>query len=316
MTENKNGTGITLCELKERIYKTLGEYSANGVEINDSEYEKSDLEKKILMCINTAVTKASMHLPVYTLIKDVYFPEIKYAFTKQNVALPEKGRLVVETDTKCARNAFVVKCSGSFSVYQGENVLYETSSDRSMEITKHAFTFDASDDGFVTFVSKEGGVYIDTLYTASGTFFDVIDSAEHFPDFGTTFAKMDGNISEITYAEKDGKSIPVYKYTVKDSYVYTDELNSGKSSLHYTPVLNVFTEESDEDEILLLPEITVCGVVYLAASELCELSDTQAFNALTYKYRDIALNCYDRQKEYHRNSFYDTSVRKIIGKGV
>ena len=37
MTENKNGTGITLCELKERIYKTLGEYSANGVEINDYE---------------------------------------------------------------------------------------------------------------------------------------------------------------------------------------------------------------------------------------------------------------------------------------
>ena len=47
-------TGIKLCELKERIYKTLGEYSANGVEIREFEYEKSDMEKKILMCINSA----------------------------------------------------------------------------------------------------------------------------------------------------------------------------------------------------------------------------------------------------------------------
>lgn len=309
-------TGIKLCELKERIYKTLGEYSANGVEIREFEYEKSDMEKKILMCINSAVTKAVEHLPMYTLSKEIYFPEIKEIYAKRNFVLPENHTLELPTEAECARFAFVVKCSGGFSVLQGNRTLYESKSDRGMEIAKHAFVFEASDEGVVTLSAGKGGLYVDVLYMADGNNFDLIESPENFPDYGMTFAKTNDDIMEITYAEHDGKSIPVYNYSAKDGYVYTGLKNYGKTMLHYTPKVHVFTEDSEEDEMLLLPEITVLAVVYLAASELCSLSDSAAFGNLSYKYREIALNCYDRQKEYSRNSFYGTSDRKLTEKGI
>jgi len=318
---NNNGTsGVTLAELKDRIYKAIGEYSVNGQEIAVTAFEKADMEKSIINAINVSVTKAIQYLPVYTRTLELYFPDIIPLLFKEKIELKQGEEKCF--DIKGGSENAVIRlccCGNARAITSFEDTVLaeqEILCEKNGEIKTYTFVSALPKGTQISITALEGGVYIDSVYCADIVGVCKENEIEHFPKFGKTFAKADVAIQRITYAAKDGKSIPVHKYSYKNGYVYTCTEEIGKTILHYIPSPMVFTQDSPEDEMLCLPEITVCAIVYLAASELCPASDADVYNRLTYKYRDIVLNCYDRNKEDRRNSFYTKKKRGIPERGT
>ncbi len=322
MTYNNNNgaSGVTLAELKDRIYKAIGEYSVNGEEIAVTAFEKADMEKSIINAINVSVTKAIQYLPVYTRTLELYFPDIIPLLFKEKIEL--KLGEQVRFDIKDTAEKAVIRlcyCGNAKVVTSFEDTVlaeHQISCEKNGEIKTSTFVSALPKGTQISITALEGGVYIDSVYCADIVGVCKENEIEHFPKSGKTFAKADAAIQQITYAAKDGKNIPVHNYSYKNGYVYACAEESGKTLIHYTPSPTVFTQNSPEDEMLCLPEITVCAIVYLAASELCPASDADVYNRLTYKYRDIVLNCYDRNKEDRRNSFYTQKKRGIPERGI
>ncbi len=317
MTNNHNtGTyGVTLAELKERIYKALGEHSVNGEQVPVTAFEKADMEKSIINAINTSVTRAVQYLPVFTRITELYFPEIKALLFKEKMNLKEGEQRRFEVENASGKAVVKISCCGNARIEAivGGQTLCEhiASCEKCGEIKTFSFAFELENGAKLCVTALDGGVYIDSLYCADAEGLCADKDAECFPKYGETFAKACADIRQISYASSEGESIPVYKYSYHNGYVYTSAENAGKTLLHYLPKPLVFTQDSDADEKLCLPEITICAIVYLAASELCSSADADVYNRLSYKYRDIVLNCYDRNKEERRNSFYSSKARNL-----
>ncbi len=317
MTNNHNtGTyGVTLAELKERIYKALGEHSVNGEQVALTAFEKADMEKSIINAINTSVVRTVQYLPAFTRITELYFPEIKALLFKEMIKLEEGEQRRFEVEDGSDMAVVKICCCGNARIeaLKGDEVLceYNASCEKIGEIKTFSFALALEKGCEIAITALDGGVYIDSLYCADAHGLCMGKDAECFPQYGTTFAKTDADIKQISYASSNGKSIPVYKYSCDNGYVYTSSENTGKTILHYIPMPHAFTEDSGADEKLSLPEITICAIVYLAASELCSYEDADVYNRLTYKYRDIVLNSYDRNKEDRRNSFYCAKTRNF-----
>lgn len=313
-TKTNNSSAISLAELKERIYKTLGEYSINGEHISDSSYEKVDMENRIIDAINTAVTRGIQYLPVFTHETNVYFPYMKYLCFKENISLQENERLCLECANCNGKIAIRLCANGKLSVkasVNGTTVMQEQLLETQFsKLDTHILSFECDNCAYIEITALEKASFIDSVYALDVSGFENEDLC-FLPEYNQTFAKADSDIQKITYAVCRGKSIPVYEYKVKDGYVYTNCKNEGKTIFHYLPKVREFTNESGEDEQLCLPEITICAIIYLAASELCTTGDADVYNRLSYNYRDIVQNCYDRQRDYKRNGFFTKAGEKL-----
>lgn len=101
--------------------------------------------------------------------------------------------------------------------------------------------------------------------------------------------------------------IPPSKYRIVDDKLVCFTVTQGESAiLEYSVKINDFTEETNQNEKVNLPDISADALVYLTAAELCPTDYSELFSRLMYKYRDLALNCYNsgEVKKSARNSFY------------
>ena len=315
MTNTKKHHGISLGELKERIYKTLGEYSVNGEIISGESYEKADMENRMIGAINTSVTKALQYLPVFTYETEVYFPQMKYLAYRGNENLSNGKKLSLICKDCAGKTVLNLYASGNVCVkiISNENVIVQKQLCGTCfsKVDKHFVTFEASGVCNIELTPLETSAFVDSVYVVDMSAFGEDFDLSLLPEYNKTFARIDDNVQKITYAACNNKSIPVYEYDVENGYVYTSCNNEGKTIIHYLPEPKAFTNDSGEDEMLCLPEITICAIVYLAASELCSTQDADIYNRLAYNYRDIVLNCYDRQREYGRNCFYSNPSEKL-----
>ena len=105
------------------------------------------------------------------------------------------------------------------------------------------------------------------------------------------------------------------KYILKDSKIFCTAIQDGaKGIVVYALTPNIFNEQTPYDETITLPDITTDALCYLTAAELCPREYGELYDRLIYKYRDLALNCYNMQKNGGgRNSFFAGRKRKFKG---
>ncbi len=87
--------------------------------------------------------------------------------------------------------------------------------------------------------------------------------------------------------------------------------------LEYSVKINEFTSETEDCEKINLPDISCDALIYLTAAELCPADCSELYSKLMFKYRDIALNCYntDTGRGVSRNTFYGTTAGALRGRG-
>ena len=61
----KNQGSYTLAKLKDEVYKALGEYSRNGMELGELSFQRADLSHKMISALNSAMSRASVSLPTF-----------------------------------------------------------------------------------------------------------------------------------------------------------------------------------------------------------------------------------------------------------
>lgn len=130
---------------------------------------------------------------------------------------------------------------------------------------------------------------------------------------GKVYALLPENFYEkcglIIY--KKGEIPNIYTY-INDGKLYCEKANENDSGLlSYTCTVNSFSENTADEEIIRLPDISVDALIYLTAAELCPADYSELYARLLYNYRDIALNCYNvGETKKSRNSFYSTGKKR------
>ena len=106
---------------------------------------------------------------------------------------------------------------------------------------------------------------------------------------------------------------PSARFT-KTAQVFGSDDLSPSAPMKYIPKTPHTDKDTPEDYEIELPYITLLGAVYLAAAELCRIGNGELYSRLMYKYRDLALNCYDRRYSPRvRNLFYNGADSGIRG---
>lgn len=111
----------------------------------------------------------------------------------------------------------------------------------------------------------------------------------------------------------DGTTVHPAAVKLIDGKIYCDKAeNVQKANIVYRVAVNHFTPDTSEDEKIKLPDISADALVYLTAAELCPTEYSELYSKLMFKYRDIALNCYNaEEKPAGRNTFYSGCGRKF-----
>ena len=117
----------------------------------------------------------------------------------------------------------------------------------------------------------------------------------------------------LSVKTSDGRTVHPAAVKIVDDKIYCDKAeNVQKAEVVYRVAVNQFTAETGEDEKINLPDISADALVYLTAAELCPTEYSELYSRLMFKYRDIALNCYNaEEKPVSRNTFYSGCGRKF-----
>lgn len=132
-------------------------------------------------------------------------------------------------------------------------------------------------------------------------------------DDGTVFATLPEDFEKAERLTINGVGeVPASKYTVSGYKLVCYNANQGDTALlEYSVKINEYSADTHEDEKINLPDISADALVYLTAAELCPTDYSELYSRLMYKYRDLALNCYNAEdtKKSARNSFYSATRR-------
>ncbi len=103
-------------------------------------------------------------------------------------------------------------------------------------------------------------------------------------------------------------------YTTDENYIYFKGSAQNTAKLSYFARVNRFSDETQADERINLPDVTADALVFLTAAELCPAEYSETYSKLIYAYKDIALNCYNMtENKSCRNTFYAPSNKRLGG---
>ena len=99
------------------------------------------------------------------------------------------------------------------------------------------------------------------------------------------------------------------KFTVYENRLECSDIIDGtRGFVKYCVMPTEILPDTPCDKKINLPDITVDALIYLTASELCPAEYGELYSKLMFKYRDIALNCYNHDGEKKlRNSLFKAS---------
>lgn len=114
-----------------------------------------------------------------------------------------------------------------------------------------------------------------------------------------------------------GGEISDTRYEVwENTLICSGVKDADKAVLEYTVKVNEFTPETEDSEKINLPDISADALIYLTAAELCPADCSELYSKLMFKYRDIALNCYntDSGRGVSRNKFFAPTATRFRGR--
>ncbi len=188
-----------------------------------------------------------------------------------------------------------------------ENVTFESSPG---EVIEHSGRIYPEDDlGCFILMAKPSlevhsfEIYTDSLYGGASRVFGKDKSAVSLPK---DFSRLLG-----IYDER-GTKMPISAFDLcEDGMLVTDSKNDGVYTLDYLSLPENITSENIASAAITLPPVLFDALCYMCAADICPVSDGETVSKLTYKYREILENFYDRYTEpsVGRNRFYGV-VRK------
>ena len=312
-------SGYTLKKLKESVYKALDEYSENGEETDVSLYCKSDIEQRMLYAINSAVSRAELSMPAFIKEYTPRFFSPKPLFHRENTVLTSQSGAIAQNVSCSDRGlAFTLLAAGEGLVciraQSGEiEYIKEISSASSDAFDRIRFFTGALTAGEkqISVSAKEGSslaLYEITAYPSDG----LSDSEERIPPYGSSCAALPEDFGRIEQIENNNGRCGLSDFPISGGIMLSMIEDTSSVKVFYTPKTQFFDEGTPEDEEITLPDITCLAVVFLAAAELCGVGNGELYSRLMYKYRDIALNCYDRKFTSRIvNSFFAVGSGKL-----
>lgn len=311
MTENTH----TLGEIKDRIYKALDQFSVNGEKSLADGGAKADMELKMLSAINSGLSRISFSLPSISKALPVEFsrPEIITSKQAEKSGSTESSALSLEIPQGHKKLYLSARVCGSLTLcaFDGdENEVFcrDIETRLGLTVTENACIESQAD---IRRVSFGGSYYLQNLviYSAKGC---PSLSEEEIPPYGKTAICLPSDFGKVDSLYLGEKRLDKENYEICGGCLFTNDITDGFGRLEYTPRVQNFSESSCEEDTIDLPEIAVCALVYLAASELCPIGDGELYARLISKYQDIALNCRrDDMDKVCRNSFYRAKRRRF-----
>ena len=314
----KNQGSYTLAKLKDEVYKALGEYSRNGMELGELSFQRADLSHKMISALNSAISRASVSLPTFV---ESFMPRFLSCecLYRNNKPFELKSNQTTVCETKLSEEglSFWLLASGEGTIKlfdESEEVVFEkhiSASDIKFEnvsffaenLPKDKKTLSVCADLGAAFVVRELVVYKRD---------DFLGDKHLISPYGYVSAALPEDFGSLEGVEKDGMALSKAYYSVCEKVIMTEADKADGVTVYYTPKNLVIDENTPEDSIINLPDITCLGVIYLAASELCDTGDGELYSRLLYKYRELALNCYDRKYAPKiKNSFYDSATERL-----
>ncbi len=316
MSENTICT-YTLGKLKDEIYKALGEFSRNGRELDELSFSKSDISSKILSAINSAVARAQLSLPSLEKQAHLRFLKQKKLYSLEDFELKtgqSKNIFVSFESSRIAVSAYV-SGNGSFKLKDeyGEVIFEEHFAkppSRFERVKFYSQVFYTEPVSMEIAAGENSSLAVKELEV-----YDCDANASNkslIPQKGYVCAALPEDFGNVCGYCVSGESVCPSMFVVSCGAVLARDEQCGDVILYYTPKIPQFDDFSSDDEIIELPDITSLAVVYLAAAELVETGDGELYSRLMYKYRDIALNCYNKSYSPRvENSFFANSKYRL-----
>lgn len=304
----------TLKTVKDLVYKELDEYSRNGEQTGEYGFSKSDISERINDALNGAFTRACLSFPPYVKSAELRFFKPRELLYDKNIEIGNNTGAKEYTLAKGSRLAVSISCAGegNVSIYSSDGASKLFSKDISVNcgiFTRTAFYAEKPADTEVKLAVKCTGSQSFAVAELC------VCEAEGLPEstgaimpHGVSFSLLPEDFSSAEEYCVSGKRMPKALFCENDGVVMSRHGDLCEVTLRYIPKTPYIDKDTSEDVQIELPYITLLGAVYLAAAELCRIGNGELYSRLVYKYRDLALNCYDRRYSPRvRNLFYNGS---------
>lgn len=310
----------TLKTIKELVYKELDEYSKNGEQTGEYGFSKSDLSERLTDALNGAFTRACLSFPPYIKSAELRFFKPQELLYDRNIEISPSDAAKEYALTKGSKLAFSINCAGegNVSIYSCDGAAKLFSKDISVNdsiFTRTVFFAEKPSDTDVKIRIKAAGSHTFAVKELCVCEADGLpENTSVIMPHGVSFSPLPKDFSSAYEYYVSGKRCPKSRFCENDGIVLSRSSDLCEVTLYYIPKTPHTDKDTPEDYEIELPYITLLGAVYLAAAELCRIGNGELYSRLMYKYRDLALNCYDRRYSPRvRNLFYNGADSGIRG---
>lgn len=303
-----------LGECRERILRLLERYSSNG-NINNTG-EIADIEYRLITSLNIHLNKLWYEFPDTAAQSDVSFfcPECAFDFGSMRLGSGE----TVSGHFGGDKLGFYMTVKGNgqlvFNTASGQSQLYLIDTEPGMyTVIKGAIDNPGEDANFV--LKADTGLDVITF-----VIYKNVESAaqeqELLCDKASVAAFLPGDCSKVLSLTKNNDNTNYAEYCRVDEekrIITIPKKLSAHYILGYIPYPPNFTQDAQNSAEIALSPVMFDALCYMCAADLCPANDSELYSKLTYKYREILENIYDRQRGCRiKNSFYGL-VRRRMG---
>lgn len=307
----------TYRECRDSVLKMLERYSSDGIE-NDCG-EMKDIVKRLPASINIHLRKL--------------YEEFVREKRKCRVILSEmskvyhSGSFVCDTDNPFEKSisgkglAFYAEVcgSGEISFVTENGVQRHLISDTDGRIETVCGLIDTGGTSeAVMNVAADSSLRVLSIVIYEGIYDEGLICAD-----GYCSARLPGDCTRILGAyDKSGKNVilSLFEICPKTGIVTVHKSIAGEYCFEYLVCPAALEEDCGDEETIVLPPILFDALCYMCAADLCPASMGDIYSKLTYKYREILENYYDREMSFvgARNSFFRIcgNIRLPKRKGV
>lgn len=293
----------TYRECRDGVLKMLERYSSNGIE-NDCG-EMKDIIKRLPASINIHMRK----------LYEEFVREKKTC----RIAFSQKSKKYDFGSFICdAENPFEAEISGkglafyaqvcgsgeiSFVTENGAQRYLISDTDGRIEMVRGLVDTGETSEAVMNVIADS------SLQVLSLVIYEGVTDEELICDDGLCSARLPDDCIRILGAyDCDGRNVVLSLFGLcgETGIITVDKSMAGEYDFEYLVCPAALSEDCGEEDRIALPPILFDALCYMCAADLCPASMGEVYSKLTYKYREILENYYDRESPgpFARNSFF------------
>ena len=303
---------FTYKEFRDTVLQHLERFSSNGRE--NTLGEVIDIEKRLPEILSARLRSIYDEYGIGRSLKKLEVGKYSLVYYGEDFTVESEEQ--IELPRHFSKFAYHLVASGSASVFFSDCQSSKT------------HRIDTADGEYIQLsgTAKADGEYpamllvgLDTLHIRSLEIVAVPDFVTDFLPIETdtfrSLANLPDNISRIIeICDEDGRSLSEEAFRPYSEYGVLAILARVDHPLFADCLTNpeTVTEDNLDTVKITLPPILYDALCYACAADVCPSSDSEIAARLTYRYREILENVYDRHKDVSagRNRFYGKIRRR------